>query len=91
MTGTSRINTQGDDASVVYSLPESQVPIVASDATEIDLIGVTANVAGDIYIKLRNDTVFFKNTVVAGQTIIGRIIGIGASTTIADANLIGLK
>jgi hypothetical protein len=80
----------GESAGRVYALPTGQLPIVQSDTTVVDLIGVTVNAGGDLYIKMQKDSDFTKNVVVAGQTVMGRIIGVGASTTILDADLIGL-
>ncbi len=91
MSGTSRFNTQGDDASVVYSLPEEHAAIVQSDSTEVDLIGVECNAAGTIYLKYSRDTLFWPKEVIAGETVIGRIIGVGASTTLLDSEMTGLK
>ena len=86
----SKDNISGDSASQVYALPSGQVAIVALDATVLDLIGVRANSGGDLYIRMEKDSTFTKNTVSAGETLIGRITGVGTSTTIADADLIGI-
>lgn len=80
----------GTSANQVYALPTGQVAIVQSDTEVVDLIGVRVNAAGDLYLKMQKDAGFTKNVVVAGETVIGRIIGVGASTTLADADMIGL-
>ncbi len=74
-----------------YLLPRKQTSIVQSNIGVVDLIGLKCSAPGTVYIKLEGDTSFFANAVNTGDTIIGKIIGIGSSTTLANSEMVGLQ
>jgi hypothetical protein len=82
----------GKDAGLVESLPTQQDAIVQSDSTVVDLMGLRCHTAGDVAIKLTNDTVAVVWTVTAGEIIYGRIKAVMLTdTTLTNVQMTGLK
>jgi hypothetical protein len=95
--GTGWLTTKSPDSSGamalrVEALPNTQVAIVKSDATAIDIAGLRCHASGTVAIKLTNDVTAVTWTVTAGEIIYGRIVAVMATnTTLTDSQMTGLK
>lgn len=86
------LDSNGKQTGRVESLPNEQVAVVQSDTTAINLMGLRCHAAGDVAIKLTNDSAAVTWTVVAGEIIYGRIVAVmSTNTTLADNSMTGLK